>query len=238
MEVPFNNKKILAKFDYIVDTFHNLCEKDGIDLSNPKLQYIAQTTKVSQYLNDPEKIRALALEPELRNGYLPNALDYRGFPIDYRFISVEHIKNELMSKEWLDYYEYGKFDLPIEIGTASSALFVHYPNNGLTGWHTNWNANAYQILFTWSETGDGFFSYWDKQQNKVVTVQDKPGWQCRWYYFGRKDEPEHHCWHTCYSGNSRRMTLAFKFSNEGKHSEKDSNAQLLRDELIAEISSD
>ena len=40
------------------------------------------------------------------------------------------------------------------------------------GWHTNYDANAYQVLFTWSETGEGFFEYYDKQKDEIVKIED------------------------------------------------------------------
>jgi len=232
MEVPIRNKKIIALLDKIITDFHNTCDECEIDIDN----YNYNRIQCNIGKQTSEEIQNYISEKFLREKFLSDPEAHVGYPLQYRVIPVEHLAEYYEGFD--NFYKWGKYDLPIEIGAASSALFVHYPHDGLTGWHTNWNANAYQLLFTWSETGDGFFRYYDKAKDEIVTIQDKPGWQCRWYYFGRKDEPEHHCWHACYAGASRRMTLAFKFSNKGKDSEEDTMAQLLRDELVAEISSD
>ena len=93
------------------------------------------------------------------------------------------------------------------------------------GWHTNYDANAYQVLFTWSETGEGFFEYYDKQKDEIVKIEDVPGQQCRHYYFGAGDEPDLH-WHAAYT-ECQRITLAYKFVNNGSiHTQKTHTRQL------------
>ena len=234
MEVAFRNKKMMAKFDEVRETFERYMIEDGYDMDDPKDLSIHHSQDVID--QPPEVVLAMASEEELRTKYLPNWREHIGYPTSTRVIPVEQFRGG--DPKWEDLWDWGKNRMVLDLGVSSNALFVHYPPNGLTGWHTNWNANAYQVLFTWSETGDGFFTYYDIQQDKVVTIQDKPGWQCRWYYFGRKDEPQHHCWHACYSGKSRRMTLAFKFSNKGIDHESNEMAEFLRDEFIAEIETD
>lgn len=230
MEVPIRSKRIQKKLDKVIDLFHDNCHNSNIDIDSYTCPEIRSTDDIIG--KSSKEIEYLASEEFLRENLLPNWEQHIGYPESFRFIGVEKLAEK--NDSFRDYYQWGKYSLPTEIGTTSNALFSHYPADGLTGWHTNWNANAYQILFTWSETGDGFFSYYDKQKDEVVTIEDKPGWQCRWYYFGRKDEPDHHCWHTCYT-RCRRMTLAFKFSNRGLHHEADVMARHLRDELVDEI---
>lgn len=136
---------------------------------------------------------------------------------------------------WGPYQQKVKYDFAAELGAHTSALLCFYPPGGYVGWHTNWDANAYQILFTWSLDGNGYFRYYDQLNDEIVTIPDVPGWQCRHYYFGAKEEPEHHCWHAAYNG-SNRMTLAYKFVNGTKSNDlKDQHAVYLRDMLIEEI---
>ena len=140
---------------------------------------------------------------------------------------------------WEDYMQMVKYDFASEIGAHTSALLSYYPPGGFVGWHTNWDANAYQVLFTWSENGDGYFKYYDKQKDEIVTIQDKPGWQCRHYYFGSKEEQDLHCWHSAYNGTGQRITLAYKFVNDGSvNNPKDAQARAMRDMLIEEIESE
>ncbi len=118
------------------------------------------------------------------------------------------------AKERPDIFEplkkWTKTELPMRFGARSNSLTSYYPPNGFVGWHTNWNASAYQLILSWSESGDGYFSYYDRKSDTIITEPDKKGWQARWYRFGRQDEPQHHCWHAMWT-NCPRFTLAFKF---------------------------
>ena len=136
-------------------------------------------------------------------------------------------------EQWGDYMKKVKYDFAAEIGAHTSALLSYYPPGGFVGWHTNYDASAYQVLFTWSK-GDGYFRYLDKNTGEIVTIQDVEGWQCRHYYFGPEDEPHNHCWHSAYAGDER-ITLAYKFCGYGENSPEDQQARLLRDLLIEEI---
>jgi|TARA_R110000868_G_scaffold188385_1_gene431099 hypothetical protein len=135
---------------------------------------------------------------------------------------------------WTEFRKKARIDFTLEIGAQHAALTNYYPPGGFVGWHTNWDANAYQVLFTWSRTGDGYFRYYDKKNDEIITVEDKPGWQARHYYFGRKDELDHHCWHSAFTW-SDRITLAYKFDNVRLDSPYNKTAILLRDQLIEEL---
>lgn len=140
-------------------------------------------------------------------------------------------------EKWSDYMQRVKYDFASEIGAHTSALLSYYPPGGFVGWHTNHDASAYQVLFTWSKTGDGYFKYYDKANDEIITIPDVKGWQCRHYYFGPENEPESHCWHSAYAG-CERVTLAYKFVGYGKDDPRDLQSQQLRDMLIEEIESD
>src|SRR6056300_300885 len=81
-------------------------------------------------------------------------------------------------QKWGDYMQRVKYDFASEIGAHTSALLSYYPPGGFVCWHTNYDASAYQVLFTWSD-GNGYFRYYDKEQDKVVHIPDVKGWQCR-----------------------------------------------------------
>lgn len=139
--------------------------------------------------------------------------------------------------KWKPFMDRVKFDFAAEIGAHTSALLSYYAPGGFVGWHTNYDATAYQVLFTWSKTGNGYFKYYDKEKDEIVTIQDVPGWQCRHYYFGPEDEPHNHCWHSAYAGDER-ITLAYKFVGHGENDPRDAQARHLRDMLIEEIESE
>lgn len=137
-------------------------------------------------------------------------------------------------EKWGDYMQRVKYDFAAEIGAHTSALLSYYPPGGFVGWHTNYNASAYQVLFTWSKTGNGYFKYLDNKTGEIVTIQDKVGWQARHFYFGPEEEPHNHCWHAAYAGDER-ITLAYKFCGYGENDPRDAQARQLRDMLIEEI---
>lgn len=135
--------------------------------------------------------------------------------------------------KWEKYMQRVKFDFAAEIGAHTSALLSYYPPGGYVGWHTNYDATAYQVLFTWSD-GNGYFRYYDKSKDEIVTIPDVKGWQCRHYYFGPDTEPHNLCWHAAYAGGER-ITLAYKFCGYGENDPRDEQARRLRDMLIEEI---
>ena len=122
-----------------------------------------------------------------------------------------------------DFYESIKYGFAQELGASANALFNYYPPGGFVGWHNNWNAAAHQILFTWSETGEGYFKYQDAETKEIVTLPDVKGWQARHYRFGRQENER--CWHAAYTG-CRRITLAYKFSLDNS---------LILEDLLEEI---
>jgi hypothetical protein len=140
-------------------------------------------------------------------------------------------------QKWAPFMQKVKYDFAAELGAYTSALLSFYNEGGFVGWHTNYDATAYQVLFTWSKNGDGYFRYRDNKTGEIVTIQDKPGWQCRHYYFGPEDEPHNHCWHSAYAGCDR-ITLAYKFVGNGEHSKESEQARYLRDLLIEDIEND
>jgi hypothetical protein len=83
-------------------------------------------------------------------------------------------------KDWIALDE----AIKTELGLGSSALSQVYPPNGFIGWHNNANASAFNLIFTWSETGDGWFKYIDPKTGKLVTMDDSPGWTLKAGYFG------------------------------------------------------
>lgn len=137
---------------------------------------------------------------------------------------------------WKQYMHDVKHEFAKELGAHTSALLSYYPPGGFVGWHTNYDATAYQILFTWSK-GNGYFRYYDIDTGEITTIQDKAGWQCRHYYFGPESEPENICWHSAYAGDER-ITLAYKFCGYGQNDERDELARSMRDLLIEEIEDD
>ena len=222
-EVIIRNKHILSILDSYVEEFYHL--KEGYDLTE---HYVFSTKK------DTERGEEFCSRRYLDYKRDPARYDqHSGYPEAHWAMPVGRLAQS-DPDHWLEFRDKVKYGFALEIGAHTSALLNYYPPGGFVGWHTNWNANAYQILFTWSKDGKGYFRYWDNEKQEIVEIQDRPGWQCRWYYFGHKDEPEHHCWHSAYA-ETDRITLAYKFVNFRKGSIEDDRAVVARDQLIKEI---
>tara|TARA_A100001515_G_scaffold43271_1_gene34108 strand:- start:5437 stop:6123 length:687 start_codon:yes stop_codon:yes gene_type:complete len=98
------------------------------------------------------------------------------------------------------------------ISANNNALNAAYPPGGFISWHNNANAPGYNIICSWSETGDGWFDYWDLDKKERVRVQDQKGWNCKMTYFGSYMEPEKICYHAAYT-NCYRITVAYVFKD-------------------------
>lgn len=99
-----------------------------------------------------------------------------------------------------------KKDLSSETGMFADPLAAYYPKGGGLSWHNNADVPGYNILFTYSQNGDGFFRY--QRDNKIITIEDEKGWNLKFMYYGGISETEKICWHTCASYDDR-MTFAF-----------------------------
>mgnify|MGYP001100383859 CR=1 FL=1 len=119
-------------------------------------------------------------------------------------------------------------DLIDWLGVRHNALTAYYPPGGFISWHNNANAPAYNLIFTWSETGDGSFKYVDPVTKNVVTMQDHAGWQCKAAYFGHYDEQERLFYHSA-TTDCWRCTVSFTLDTSSLSEE-------LREDLLEEIS--
>ena len=98
--------------------------------------------------------------------------------------------------------------LKTELGVHNSALSQLYPTGGYIGWHTNENSPSYNLIFTWSETGDGYFEWVDPITKDHIRMKDKKGWTCKAGYFGSSEETDRIIYH-CASTDSKRITLSY-----------------------------
>ena len=94
-----------------------------------------------------------------------------------------------------------------------NALFSVYPPGGYISWHNNANASAFNLIFTYSETGDGYWEHFDQETKEVTRIPDVKGWQCKAGYFGAyEDSQDKIVYHAARNGKTGlRMTVAFVF---------------------------
>lgn len=95
------------------------------------------------------------------------------------------------------------------LSARRNSLCTIYPPGGFISWHHNANAPGYNIIFTYSENGNGWWKHKDPKTGEIVHIQDDPGWNCKMGYFGHKKED--HFYHAAYT-DCLRITCAYIFS--------------------------
>lgn len=95
------------------------------------------------------------------------------------------------------------------LGTPVNALTMLYPDNGYIGWHHNGNAPGYNILFSYSQDGEGCFKWYEKATKTIHVIKDNPGWNVKvGYYPSEKTETDMVYWH-CAETKKQRVSLAY-----------------------------
>lgn len=93
-----------------------------------------------------------------------------------------------------------------------SAIKMYYPAGGYIDWHTNANAYGYNVLFTYSLTGEGAFLYQNPKTKEIVTLHDKPGWNMKvGLYDIHEGSP---LWHAAWT-DCERMTWGYILDERG-----------------------
>lgn len=106
--------------------------------------------------------------------------------------------------------------LQASLGARFCALKMYYPPEGFIAWHTNWNVPGYNIIFTYSEKGQGHWRHIDSSNSSshvpdpenLVHVDDVPGWHCKVGYFGNKNEFDKIVWHSAHTSEPR-ITVSY-----------------------------
>ena len=102
------------------------------------------------------------------------------------------------------------------IGARVCALKMYYPAGGYIDWHTNWDVPGYNIIFTFSKNGKGHWRHIDPSNaldvvprpEKLVHIEDVPGWHCKMGYFGSKDQTDKIVWHSAFTFEPR-VTISY-----------------------------
>lgn len=170
---------------------------------------------------------AHAASPELLTSI--NAEEHVGFPIDMYGLDFNY--NNLRSaadradQDFFD--EIRRMNIEIDqrfqalMGAYHPALKAFYPANGYIAWHTNWNAPGYNLVFSFSPTGNGYWRHVDPttatsihpDPKNIVQINDVPGWHCKAGYFGGKDEINKLMWHSAHT-HEPRLTLSYVFKDK------------------------
>jgi hypothetical protein len=168
---------------------------------------------IKEEINEEEKVRACSKE------YLDDVKDKMiGRTHDCKTSNVDQYQEALKLNADLAEWDNHQGYIVSQRGVASlryekfskNALATIYPKNGYMAWHNNNDAPGHNVLFTWTENGQGFFRYQDPETKEIVTMNDKPGWTCKVGYFASRNEMDKIFWHCC-SADEIRITVAWIF---------------------------
>lgn len=206
-EIKIKNQQILDILNESLFFYHN---RDDIKLIKPNCSEDDQ----EKFISD-DYMRIIVDQHEAHNGY-PKSL--KGYSLDgsdtYLYTRPED-KQKRLPIEWLDKYSNINEKLMHELSVRNNAVASLYPPDGYISWHNNANATGFNLIFTWSETGDGWFDYIeDNGKGERVRCQDKKGeWVCRYGMFGSYHQDEYPIvYHAASSNGGWRITLAYIFS--------------------------
>jgi hypothetical protein len=213
-DVPINNPEVLELLNSFLWFPNNIKEVEknvlltGRNLTGKKSTYKYWTGE--HYLKEVKDL----------------GKEHNGFPVSSKMFNLKtdqanwnHNNNDNFVSsvnKIADVYNKANNDLSSYFNARHNALCVLYPPGGWISWHNNANASAYNLIFTWSETGDGFFKYVDGRTKEIVTLKDKPGWQCKAGYFGSYRESEENLVYHSAGTECYRFTVSFIFAG-GKH---------------------
>ena len=153
-----------------------------------------------------------------------------GFPLDLYGIDLNYdtMKKMTVKADPQFYEEIRQVNESVDdklrnfLGARYASLKAYYPKQGYIDWHTNWNAAGYNIIFTYSKSGDGYWRHIDPEKSKthkpdpekLVHIADQPGWHCKVGYYGTKAETDKLVWHCAYT-NEPRLTMGYVIYDHG-----------------------
>lgn len=225
--VPIRNEELLELLNRYVELYQHEAFERSVHVwcegRSDKLNREKWTSE--EYLND-----LIYKEGESHEGF-PDHMVSRTFkphqPEEMDRAFVKDVDPDV-KKEILDKIYALNEEMMLFLGVRNNALCAFYPPEGYISWHTNWNAPGYNLIFSWSETGEGWFKYRDPVTKQIVHCQDEPGWQLKAGYFGSFKEKDKILYHAA-STDCKRITVSFIFSH-------DDMALDMQDDVIAEIS--
>jgi hypothetical protein len=145
------------------------------------------------------------------------AADEQGFNLNYGFLKNHP---QVVDPDFLDDIRTASLELDDELqnllGAKACALKMYYPAGGFIGWHTNWDYGGYNIVFTYTATGGGYWRHIDPAGSQTVVpeptrlthIDDVPGWHCKVGYYGKKTETDRLVWHCAYA-REPRITIGY-----------------------------
>lgn len=105
--------------------------------------------------------------------------------------------------------------LALSLMCRRPALSTLYPPGGYIGWHHNGDIPGRNILFSWSEKGDGVFRLYNNKLNNFEEYPDSPGWNIKSlkFYSHLESAETGYSWHAMRT-NCFRLSFGFILTDE------------------------
>ena len=205
-EVDIQNIELLGLLDeWITFIF---ADKPLNDFDGSKFYDVGQ--------KNPDHMRDDYISDKYKNKIINMGVLHDGFPESGKFWDLRMPPRDGYSAEGRDGYVALDNKMMATLATKFNALAAVSPPGGFLAWHNNANAASYNLILTWSENGNGHFKYVNPHTGDTVTVQDKPGWQCKAFYFGcYSDSPNDLVYHSA-SSDCWRLTCSYVFDRTHK----------------------
>lgn len=220
--IPIKNKEVLKALNNFLWFY------DNRDIVKKNLHRHGNGEERERWMSDKYRDEIIA-QNERHEGY-PDHINSYALKAD-RMHFLEGKATTPESAQLVERYSRYNQELCTLLSTRNNALTQMYPPNGFISWHNNANASAYNLIFSWSETGDGCFKYVDGHTGKMVTMQDVQGWQCKTGYFGSYREPWYKRVYHAAETDCWRITVSYML-------DRTDMSMGLQDEIIEEIMSD
>ena len=206
--VPINNPELLD----ILDGYTKLHTLEGFE------------ENVHLSAREHARQRAYWIGDKHRDEIIAKGTNHDGFPdqlVGYN-LKMSDRKHNMFSRDADPLF---KRDLTLRLADLNdrmmnflsvkhNALCAIYPPGGFISWHNNANAAAFNLIFTWSEFGEGCFKYIHPVTKEEVVCEDEAGqWTCKAAYFGHYGEPDKLLYHAADTDNWR-TTVSYTFNTE------------------------
>lgn len=193
------NKKIIDILDQYRKHIQHL-QQDGIEIEFPKT--------VSKLLKDNPDLDPLS-ECYLKLAMQESRKGFYNYPLDCHGVGMGEIYTRLGKKVPPEIVRLSG-RLSSILGMERNALEMYYPAQGYISWHHNGHAAGWNVLFTYSENGNGYFTYRCPSTGEIVKIQDQKGWSAKVGYFPStlNNNIEDLFWHAAYT-DEPRLTIAF-----------------------------
>lgn len=159
---------------------------------------------IHKELNPPDYAISKECLEEVKNFKLSNDKYWPYYQSSHNLSPPKNHKDYLLIAPYV--YELGSY-----LGAYTVPLVTFYNNHGYVGWHNNADVPGRNLLFTWSEKGDGIFRMYKEKEDKFVDYSDQSGWAVKTtvFYSDVGAEKYGYSWHSMYT-KCKRFSLAYR----------------------------